>query len=73
MIATLTDEEIETILDSLNPNTAHGARDFAIVLLMLDSGLRIGEVPNIHIPRVDLQRRELKVKPGSTGKPWRVN
>lgn len=62
LLETLTDEEIEKILGSLNPNTAHGARDFAIVLLMLDSGLRIGEVPNLHIPRVDMQRRELKVK-----------
>lgn len=62
LLETLTDDEIEKILNAFNPNTAYGARDFAIVLLMLDSGLRIGEVPNVHIPRVDMQRRELKVK-----------
>jgi len=61
LLETLTDEEIEQILNCFNVNTAYGARDFAILLLMLDAGLRIGEVPKILLSRVNMQRRELKV------------
>lgn len=61
LLETLTDDEIEKIVGCLNPNTGYGARDFAIVLLMLDSGLRIGEVPKVHLSRLNMQRRELKV------------
>jgi site-specific recombinase XerD len=44
MIEPLTQEEIENVLSRSNPNTALGARNRAIVSLMLDTGLRLLEV-----------------------------
>jgi len=57
----LTNAEIERLLAEVNPATSAGGRLFAIVLLMLDSGLRIGEVASARLPDLDLTRRQLKV------------
>jgi site-specific recombinase XerD len=57
----LTDEEIERLLKQINPKTAVGGRLFALVLLMLDSGLRISEVAGARRAHLDLHRRQLKV------------
>ena len=40
----LTPEEIERLLGAFNRKTAMGARDFAMVLTFLDTGLRCGEL-----------------------------
>lgn len=61
VVDVLTDQEIETILNKINPNTTVGARLAAMVLLMLDSGLRIGEVAMARLGRLDIERRQLKV------------
>src|SRR5262249_51192172 len=61
MLDVLTDEEIGQLLEAINPNTTIGGRLHAIVLLMLDSGLRISEVEEARLPHLDLERRQLKV------------
>ena len=61
MVDVLTDEEIEKILSSMNTNTPIGARLYAMVLLLLDSGLRISELADARLPNLDLQRRQLRV------------
>ena len=57
----LTDEEIEQLLIQINPNTKFGSRQFGIVVLMLDSGLRVSEVVHARISDLDLEKRQLKV------------
>jgi site-specific recombinase XerD len=57
----LTDEEIEKIIESINPNNVVGARLHAMVLLLLDSGLRISELAEARMSHLDLQRRQLRV------------
>jgi site-specific recombinase XerD len=61
VIETLTPEEVGKIAAKLNPNTAQGSRNYAMVLLMLDSGLRIGEVITARLADLDLKERRVKV------------
>jgi len=60
-IKVLTDDEIKALLSGVNPNTSSGSRNYAILLLMLDSGLRLGEVVGLKLPKIDLERGQLWV------------
>jgi site-specific recombinase XerD len=61
VVDVLTESEVETILDSLNPNVVTGARNLAIVMLFLDSGLRVNELATATMADLDLQNRRIKV------------
>jgi integrase/recombinase XerC/integrase/recombinase XerD len=61
LVSVLTDEEIDRILKSINPQTPIGSRLYAIVLLMLDSGPRISEVVGARMPDLDLETRQLRI------------
>ena len=50
VIEPLTEEEIQRVFASINPNTVLGARNAAIYSLMLDTGLRISEVACLKSP-----------------------
>ncbi len=60
-IEVLSPEEIRQILDSLNPNTFKGARLYAMVVLMLDTGIRAGELIGLKLADVDWNRGVFKV------------
>ncbi len=57
----LTDEEIERMFASINPDTVLGARNSAIFSLMLDTGLRLTEVVTLKHRDVHLDKRYVKV------------
>lgn len=57
----LTNEEIDLILSCINPNTDNGARNYAMVLLMLGSGPRISEVASLRLENLNLQKMEAKL------------
>ncbi len=61
LVETLTPEEIQKILGAINPNTMNGARNYALILLMLDSGPRVSEVAELRIRHLDLQERHAKL------------
>ena len=61
MIEPLTEEEIQRIFASIDPNTVLGARNGAIYSLMLDTGLRISEVASLKEQDVHLDDRYIKV------------
>jgi site-specific recombinase XerD len=58
LVETLKPDEVHRLLNSLNLTTPHGARDYAVLLLMLDSGLRISEVAELKMPTLDLAARQ---------------
>ena len=58
-IKVLTDDEIKTLLSAINPNASSGARNYTILLLMLDSGLRLGEVVGLKLTKTDIERGQL--------------
>ncbi|HEX9056743.1 MAG TPA: tyrosine-type recombinase/integrase, partial [Ktedonobacterales bacterium] len=51
----LTEEEIATIASSLNPRTEIGARDQAIFLALLDTGMRAGELCGVRLSQLHLE------------------
>lgn len=55
IIKVLTDEEVKEILSTINFNTSAGARNYSMLLLMLDSGLRLSEVIELKIPDIDIE------------------
>lgn len=61
MIKVLTDEEISDLVASINPNTFLGARLYAVVLLLLDTGLRASEVCALTLDNTDLTAGTVKV------------
>jgi site-specific recombinase XerD len=61
IIEPLADEEVEKILSKIDPNTALGARNTALVWLMLDTGLRLSEVASLAESNVHLDDQYLKV------------
>ena len=61
LIETLTSEEISQIFGRLNPNTFLGARNTALVSLLLDTGLRVSEAAGLKEEDVHLDSRYLKV------------
>jgi len=57
----LTVEEIERVLNVFDRKTTVGARNYAIVVTFLDTGLRCAELCNLVLPNADLDIGELKV------------
>jgi len=57
----LTDEEIARVISIYNPGTATGLRDILLVLILVDTGLRVGELCAVTVDDVDLERGSLKV------------
>jgi len=61
MVDTLSDEEIAAIMASLDPSTATGSRNIAILALLLDSGLRLAELVGLKTWDVFLEEQYVKV------------
>lgn len=63
----LTEEEIRKLLDSLDTNYYHYFRDYILILLMLDTGMRLNEACSLEVKEVDLVARQI-VLPASKNK-----
>lgn len=61
-IRPLTQEEIRRLLDSFDKHTLAGFRDYTMCLLMLDTGLRAGEVVGLDITDIDFERSGILVR-----------
>lgn len=61
VIQTLSDKEIEQLFSCLDQNTSPGCRDAAILLLLLDTGLRCAELISLQTDDVHLEDQWLKV------------
>ena len=61
VIEVLADEEIDRLLGAINPNCVLGARLYTIVLLLLDTGIRAGEVCGLTLPHVHVDEGYVKV------------
>lgn len=57
----LTDEEIDMILDSYDDKQFAHWQDKTLVLLLLDTGLRINEAMSLTVDNVDFQQNTLNV------------
>ena len=61
LVKVLTDEEIREILACLYPDTATGCRDTAIVITLLDTGLRLSELTSLKLADAHIDQGYLKV------------
>ena len=61
-------EEVARILAVCDPETEIGARDRAIVLLFLDSGLRLNELVQLELADVDFASQRIRVLHGKGNK-----
>ena len=61
MVEVLSDEEIGLILKHINPSTFLGARLYAVVLLLLDTGIRATELLTLTLENLNMQDNRIKV------------
>jgi integrase/recombinase XerC/integrase/recombinase XerD len=61
IVEILTQEEIGRIFKCVDRNTAAGARNYAILMLFLDSGLRCSELRNFELEGINIEGGYLKV------------
>ncbi|MFC2021597.1 tyrosine-type recombinase/integrase [Chloroflexota bacterium] len=59
IVDTLSDEEIASIIASLNPSTMTGSRNIAIIAMLLDSGLRLSELAGLKVQYVHLEEQHV--------------
>lgn len=57
----LSEEEIMRIFGAVNPNIKLGARMHAILSLLLDTGMRIGELEGIRFEDIDFKQHRIKI------------
>jgi len=60
-ISTLSDEEIISIVRTLDPSSRTEARNLTIFMLLIDTGLRIGELMSLKMPDVHISQGYMKV------------
>lgn len=72
MIQTLTKEQMIHLLNQPNRNSYTGFRDYTIMMLLLETGIRIAECIALEIDDVNLKEGELRIKMGKGRKARRV-
>lgn len=62
-------EELQSILESVDRTSSTGKRDYAIMLLGIHAGLRVVDIANLTFKNIDWLKREIKITQHKTGKP----
>ena len=61
VIVTFTAEQLEKIISKLDINKSRTFRDYTIILLFLDTGIRLSELANLKIEDIDFKQSSLLV------------
>jgi integrase/recombinase XerD len=61
VITPFSEEQIHSLIQAIDTSTTAGLRDYAMVLMLLDTGMRLGELISLKNNDVDLRNRTLKV------------
>lgn len=61
VIEVLSDGEVGRIMECINPNTFIGSRNYAIVLVLLDTGISASELCGLTLEHTDIEGGEIKV------------
>jgi integrase/recombinase XerD len=72
-IEPLTDEEIKRILASINTRTLNGARNYAVLVVLLDSGLWLGALHGLTLEDVHLEGKHCYMKIMGKGQKKRID
>lgn len=71
-VATFTHDELIRLLQQPDQTTFTGLRDYTILLLFLDTGIRIGELLALNVEDVNIKEKELRIRLGKGAKERRV-
>ncbi len=55
------DEQIKALLKAIDVKTVAGSRDWAIVLTLLDTGIRVSELTDLRLENINIAQRSMKV------------
>jgi len=72
MIQTFTKEQVVALLQQPDKKTFTGLRDYTMMVVMLETGMRIGELLHLKVDDVFLKELELRIQKGKGGKARRV-
>jgi site-specific recombinase XerD len=61
LVPTLSDDQILSLLQTFDQKTAVGYRDYCIVLFLLDTGVRLGELTALRMADLDLKHLRAKI------------
>ncbi|MBI2847144.1 MAG: tyrosine-type recombinase/integrase [Chloroflexi bacterium] len=61
IVPTLSEKEVERLLDQPNKRSDEGFRDYAIILTLVDTGMRLGELADLKADNVDYDQSCLRV------------
>ena len=61
LIPILSDREIQALISKINRSTAVGYRDYVIILTLLDSGMRVGELVGLKTDDIDFDEGLMRV------------
>jgi len=62
VISTFSQEQIQRILNCIDKKSSHGFRNYTIILLLLDTGIRLSELINLRINDIDFIQSCILVK-----------
>ena len=62
MIRTISMDEFRIVLDSLDRSTTWGVRNYVMMLIMLDTGVRVSELVDMRRENIDLKYSVIKVR-----------
>lgn len=63
------DDEAASLLESIDTATDQGKRDYAVVMLALDTGLRWSDIAKMELSDISWEKKELRVRQEKTGTP----
>lgn len=59
-------DDIKLVLESIDRSTSIGKRDYAILILAANSGIRAGDIANIKLADIDWRKNEIHILQGKT-------
>jgi integrase/recombinase XerD len=72
MIQTFTKEQVVALLEQPDRNTFSGFRDYTMMVILLETGMRISELCNLKLGDVFFKEQEIRITRGKGGKARRV-
>ena len=67
--STLTEEQIESVLDCIDRESPMGKRDYALLLLASRLGLRVSDIRNLKVEDINWETREIRITQVKTKEP----
>jgi len=61
LLPSLSVDQLASLIEAVEVSTAQGQRDYTIMILLVDTGLRVSELTRLKVDDINLERRILKV------------